>query len=60
MEAMTVIVCRLAVAFIFAVGAVWLAGEGRDGWGWCIFASIVLGSVTFSHRAIDAPAKKGE
>ena len=46
MEALAIIILRLIVAAIFAGGAIWLAIEGKDGWGWCIFASIVLGSVT--------------
>jgi hypothetical protein len=40
------VILRLTAAIIFAAGAVWLAHAGADGWGWCIFAAIVLGSVT--------------
>jgi hypothetical protein len=42
---------------IFGVGAVWLAHEGQDGWGWFIFASswfifasIVLGSIKLTRK----------
>ena len=45
MEALVIIILRLVVAAIFAGGAIWLAIEGKDGWGWCIFASIILGTV---------------
>lgn len=41
-----IITMRLVAACIFAAGAVWLAHEGKDGWGWCIFAAIVLGAVS--------------
>lgn len=34
---------RLAASCIFAVGAIILAYNGMSGWGWCIFASIILG-----------------
>lgn len=37
---------RLVVAGIFAGGAIYLASKGRDGWGWCVFAAIVLGTTT--------------
>ena len=40
------VILRLTAACIFAGGAVWLAMEGMDGWGWCIFAAIVLGMMT--------------
>lgn len=46
MEALVVVILRLVVAAIFAGGAIWLAIQGKDGWGWCIFASIILGTVT--------------
>lgn len=42
MEIIVLEVLRLAAACMFAAGAVWLASEGKDGWGWCIFAAIVL------------------
>lgn len=41
------VIFRLLVACVFAVGAVYLASIGANGWGWCIFASIVLGSLTY-------------
>jgi uncharacterized membrane protein HdeD (DUF308 family) len=40
------IVLRLVAACIFAAGAVWLGHDGKDGWGWMIFAAIVLGAIT--------------
>jgi hypothetical protein len=49
METILLIVLRLIAASIFAVGAVWLASEGKEGWGWCIFAAIVLGGITISN-----------
>lgn len=35
---------RLLPISIFAVGAVWLAFAEKEGWGWCVFAALVLGS----------------
>ncbi len=43
------IIFRLLAASIFAVGAVWLAHDGINGWGWCMVASILLGSVTIDN-----------
>ena len=40
------VVLRMVASLIFAAGAVWLAHEGLEGLGWCIFASIVLGAIT--------------
>lgn len=42
---MILVVMRMVAASIFAAGAVWLAREGKDGWGWCIFAAILLGAI---------------
>jgi uncharacterized membrane protein HdeD (DUF308 family) len=52
--AITIIIMRLVVAAIFAAGAVWLADQGKDGWGWCVFAAIVLGCVTTTSKGDDA------
>lgn len=41
----TLIVFRLIVAAIFAGGAIYLAMNGKDGWGWFIFAALVLGAI---------------
>mgnify|MGYP003344007255 FL=1 len=41
---------RLCVAGITAYGALALALEGKEGWGWMIFATIVLGGVSVSSR----------
>ena len=53
MEATALVVMRLVAASIFAVGAVWLASEGKDGWGWCIVAAIWLGAVTIEGKVAD-------
>lgn len=42
----TLIVFRLIVAAIFAGGAIYLAIDGKDGWGWFVFAALVLGAIT--------------
>jgi hypothetical protein len=53
MEMILLIVLRLVAAGIFAAGAVWLASEGKEGWGWCIFAAIVLGGITINGKVSD-------
>jgi len=50
METILLIVLRLVAAGIFAAGAVWLASEGKEGWGWCIFAAIILGGITINGK----------
>jgi len=40
------VVMRLVAACICAGGAVWIASKDGDGWGWFLFAAIILGSVT--------------
>jgi hypothetical protein len=42
----TLIVFRLTIAAIFAGGAIYLAIDGKDGWGWFVFAALVLGAIT--------------
>jgi hypothetical protein len=42
------VVLRLTAACIFAAGSVWLASLGKDGWGWMIFAAIVLGGISYT------------
>jgi hypothetical protein len=44
----TIAACRVAVAGIFATGAIWLCYAGKDGWGWMVVAAIILGSVSVS------------
>ena len=44
------VIFRLLVAAIFAVGAVYLMALNKDGWGWCIFAAVILGSITWSSK----------
>ncbi len=39
------VVLRLLASCIFAVGSIYLAAEGKEGWGWFIFASIWLGAI---------------
>lgn len=41
-----IVTLRLLVAGILAAGAVWLAHEGKDGWGWCLFVALLLGCVS--------------
>ena len=38
---------RCFVSALFGVGSMLLMYEGIDGWGWCIFASIMFGCVTY-------------
>lgn len=40
---LVVLLANLA-SIIMAVGAVWIAVEGLDGWGWFIFAALCLGA----------------
>lgn len=42
---------RLCVAGITAYGAILLALAGKEGWGWMIFATIVLGGISVSSKA---------
>jgi hypothetical protein len=37
------LVCNLA-SLAAVVGAVYLASLGKDGWGWCLFVSVLLHS----------------
>lgn len=53
METILLVVLRLVAAGIFAAGAVWLASEGKEGWGWCIFAAIIFGSITINSKVSD-------
>ena len=41
---------RCFVSALFGVGAMLLIYEGIDGWGWCIFASIMIGCVSYEPR----------
>jgi len=36
-------------------GAVYLAHQGKDGWGWLIFLSVILGSYSIRSRADPTP-----
>lgn len=53
METTVLVVLRLVAAIVFAAGAVWLAYEGKEGWGWCIFAAIILGGITITGKVSD-------
>lgn len=40
-----------SASIIFALGAVYLALHGKEGWGWCIFASILTAvSIKFKDK----------
>ena len=47
MQEILLITLRLSAACIFAIGAILLAMAGVAGWGWCIFASIILGCISY-------------
>lgn len=53
MEVIILIILRLLAACIFAAGSVLLAYDGKSGWGWCIFAAIILGVVTIESKTKD-------
>lgn len=53
MEISVLLFMRILAAIVFAAGAVWLAYDGKEGWGWCVFAAIVLGGVTFTSKSGD-------
>lgn len=48
-------VFRLIAACILAAGAVWLASESKDGWGWFLVGSVILGCVTYSENGGGKP-----
>ena len=54
METIFIIVLRFILPAIFAVGAVLLAKEEKEGWGWCIFAAIVLGGTSIKYGPLAA------
>lgn len=39
---------RMMACCICLAGAVWLAHDDKAGWGWLIFAAILLGGITYS------------
>lgn len=49
--AMWLICLRLLAACIFAAGAIYLAAHDKAGWGWCIFAAVVLGSISWQSKS---------
>ena len=47
-DILVLLVSNLA-SIVFAVGSVYLASKGREGYGWCIFAAIVCSAtLTYS------------
>lgn len=40
---MAVIIGRSVATWLAIAGAVYLANQGKDGWGWLIFLAVVLG-----------------
>lgn len=43
-----IVALRILTAAVLASGAVYLAYHEKDGWGWCLFCSVMLGDVTGS------------
>jgi hypothetical protein len=41
---------RLFASVVSLCGATFLAWHGKEGWGWLIFAAIILGSVTVRYN----------
>lgn len=37
---------RVVAAIVACGGAVFLASKGVDGWGWFLFAAVILGTTT--------------
>lgn len=46
MDKITLIILRLTCALVMSAGAVLLAYEGKDGWGWLLFGALILGGIT--------------
>jgi uncharacterized membrane protein HdeD (DUF308 family) len=46
-----VAIARIFIAGLAVYGAIHLASEGKDGWGWMIFLAIALGCVTVKEQA---------
>jgi len=44
------VIFRVVVAGILAYGAVLLALEGKEAWGWMLFGAIALGAVTITQK----------
>jgi len=42
---------RLIACCIFAAGAIWLASLGKEGWGWCIFAAILISDFSIKRNS---------
>ena len=44
------VIFRLLAAIVFGAGAIFLIYQGKDGWGWCIFASLLLGLMDYEKK----------
>lgn len=44
-------IARLLAASVFAAGAIWLASLGKEGWGWCIFAAILISDFSIKRNS---------
>jgi len=49
-ETKILIIGRLIASTCCACGAVYIASLGLNGWGWLIFASLLLGGMTFTNE----------
>ncbi len=45
MKDVAIFIIGNAACAVFAAGAVLLGYKGKDGWGWFIFAALVLGAI---------------
>lgn len=50
MTATVYVALRQLAACLFAGGAVWLAYLEKDGWGWCIFAAVLIADFSVSEK----------
>lgn len=51
LNVLALIVLTRAICCIAAIaGAVYLAKEGKDGWGWLVFLAIVIGSSGYTYK----------
>jgi uncharacterized membrane protein HdeD (DUF308 family) len=48
---MAAIIARGLAAITALCGAVYLASNGNDGWGWMIFVGLLLGDISFKASA---------
>jgi hypothetical protein len=50
--------CRFAVVGLAIAAAVYLADQGKDGWGWFIFVAVFIGSGSINYKK-DENEKRG-